>query len=184
MIDFIQKVFHVAQDVENERFIEDGALLISKEDGYWCGTGMYFWDNISNARYWVNKKRNNKIVKYTISQALLKCSSDDILDLTDKESCDNLIKSAKSMLSKMELEDRIKLDFNQTGAVINFVYNFSKKYGLPTFKVVKMQGIYGNPKLVDSIYGETLKYPHPTIRTKTIYAVREIELLKDRQEVS
>lgn len=184
MIDFIQRVFHVAPDAENERFIEDGVLLTSTEDGYWCGTGMYFWDNISNARYWISKKRDNKTEKYTISQAFLKCSSDDILDLTDKESCDNLIESARSILSKMEVEDRIKLNFHQTGAVINFVHNFSKKHGLPTFKVVKMQGLYGDPELVDSIYGEALKYPHPTIRTKTIYAVREIELLKDRQEVS
>lgn len=180
MIDFVQRVFHVASNYDNQRFINDNILLVSYEDGYWCGTGMYFWDNKSNAYYWLRKRKDSS----TISEAILKCSTDDILDLTDKETCINLINSAKSILDKMDEEDRIKLDFNQTGAVINFVYNYYvKELGKVAFKVVKMQGLYGDPELIISIYDETIKYPHPTIRAKTIYAVRENKLLNQRQEV-
>lgn len=179
MIDFVQKVFHVASDRDNRKFIEDNVLLISNEGGYWCGNGMYFWTTLSNARYWLEKKGKG----FTISQAILKCSSDDILDLTDEKTCNDLIESAKIILKKMNEKDRIELDFTKTGAVINFVYNYYSELGQTAFKVVKMQGLYDNPKLVDSIYNETKKHPHPTIRAKMIYAVRENKLLKDRQEV-
>lgn len=36
---------------------------------------------------------------------------------------------------------------------------------------------------MESVYSETIKWPHPTIRAKTICAVRDNKLLKDRQEV-
>lgn len=183
MIDFVQRVFHVAPAVDNQKFIVNSEfLLISDEDGYWCGAGMYFWDNLSNARYWCSKKRSPK--DYTISQALLKCNTSDVLDLTDLETCHKLIKYAEVILAKMEPRDRPNLDLHKTGAVINFVYDYSKKAGLATFSVVKMHGLYGNPKTVSSIYNEGLRYPHATIRTKTIYAVRNAMLLEERQEVS
>lgn len=32
-------------------------LYIAREDGYWAGSGMYFWDNIGNANYWLSNSK-------------------------------------------------------------------------------------------------------------------------------
>ena len=38
---------------EVENFLKTNELIISK-DTNWLGSGMYFWDNLSNAKYWKN----------------------------------------------------------------------------------------------------------------------------------
>ena len=50
-------VYH-CNDIERcDIFLEKKDYMIeSKEDGIWLGEGMYFWDNYSNANYWLHEK--------------------------------------------------------------------------------------------------------------------------------
>ena len=56
-------VYHTNDRLKIENFLETSELIISK-DTNWLGSGMYFWDNLSNAKYWKNeklrKRENNK----------------------------------------------------------------------------------------------------------------------------
>ena len=59
-----------------------GKLVISQHpnDDSWGGRGMYFWDNLGNARYWSKQKcGETKIVRCVVNFNF----DDDILDLTD-----------------------------------------------------------------------------------------------------
>jgi len=56
--------------------VERRELVISshEQDDFWAGAGMYFWDNMSNARYWYDQKKkhgenpsNIKIAKIYLS---------------------------------------------------------------------------------------------------------------------
>ena len=52
-------VYHANDRLKVENFLETNELIISK-DTNWLGKGMYFWDNLSNARYWKNEKLRKK----------------------------------------------------------------------------------------------------------------------------
>ena len=50
--------YHTNYDFKCNHFIKTKTPIIS-EDTYWLGDGMYFWDNLSNAKFWVNKKKKD-----------------------------------------------------------------------------------------------------------------------------
>lgn len=178
----ILPVYHADSKTENDKFIANKKLLLaSKEDGYWCGEGMYFWDNKSNAKYWLEKIAHRKPSKRSICLARLQYEQDDCLDMTDKESAERLISVAKEMLIKMDPDERPNLNMHEIGAVINFVHNGLQKRGFPAFNVVKMSGLYNKR---NQVFNEWYKNAHATLRTKTIYSVRNGELLTERSEVS
>lgn len=62
-------------------FITTSHLVWCEEDGNWLGSGMYFWDNLSNAKFWQVKKEKYGAIDVKIVRALL--SLTDLLDLTD-----------------------------------------------------------------------------------------------------
>lgn len=35
-------------------------LYVSEEDGYWAGSGMYFWDNRGNVAYWKKDRERER----------------------------------------------------------------------------------------------------------------------------
>jgi len=72
-------------------FIKSG-VLISCDDSKWLGRGMYFWDNKSNADYWLKEKIRKTELDCmedgAIIQALIDC--DEMLDLTDQSVVEEL----------------------------------------------------------------------------------------------
>lgn len=77
-------------DANRCRLFVDQKTSINSPDIHYFGWGMYFWDNLSNAKYWVRKKRTTIageiwIVKANICiEQLLDLSDNDILDFIDK----------------------------------------------------------------------------------------------------
>lgn len=51
----------------------------AKDD--WLGFGVYFWDNIEDAKWW--KNNTNAIIKGCIIQCELKCDMDQYINLND-----------------------------------------------------------------------------------------------------
>lgn len=60
----IIKIFHCNSEIKCNEFIFQNKLLESKHpyDSLWLGRGMYFWDNLGNAKYW-KRERNKKMNK-------------------------------------------------------------------------------------------------------------------------
>ncbi|WP_203641988.1 hypothetical protein [Levilactobacillus andaensis] len=61
-------LYHVDTISQNEKFIA-GAFWPSKEDGKWCGRGMYFWDNFANAEYWRRDWQRRQKSEFSVATA-------------------------------------------------------------------------------------------------------------------
>lgn len=49
--------YHCNDSTRCQKFLQDHTYVIeSQEDGIWLGSGMYFWDNATNANYWLKQK--------------------------------------------------------------------------------------------------------------------------------
>lgn len=50
-------LYHCNDSTRCQKFLQDHTCVIeSQEDGIWLGSGMYFWDNATNANYWLKQK--------------------------------------------------------------------------------------------------------------------------------
>jgi len=169
-------LYHTDTKSRNRKFVL-GAFFPSAENGEWCGKGMYFWDNLSNADYWKGKRRHSAMGEVNVSRSSLRCARNDILDLT---SADNSLK-LKVFARYYAEKYKVPLNFSENGTVINFVHDAYRLDHGSTFSVVKVSGIYGGP--YSGVIGSNdkeIKRPHATERVKIIYAVRESVLVSDR----
>ena len=141
-----------------------GTLPPSLEDGDWAGKGVYFWDNLGNAQYWLKEKKTN-----------------EVLDLTEPTEIRSFEESISTM-QRMKLLDK-KIGTKHKGAIINAYWKVLNSFGNATlFSVVKVIGYY--PKINNSIYfkeNDTQKniQPYVTIKGKVIYAIRDLQVLSD-----
>ena len=100
-------VYHANDRLKVENFLKTNELIISK-DTNWLGSGMYFWDNLSNAKYWKNEKlRKNETIDIKIIKG--KIFLEKLLDLTDEETVKKIDKtwdiiSKDSEIKKMEIK--------------------------------------------------------------------------------
>ena len=105
-------VYHTNDEFKIEKFLKTNELIISK-DTNWLGNGMYFWDNLSNAKYWKNEKlrkketTNIKIIKGKIFL-------EKLLDLTDEETA-RYIDDIWSFISKFSKIQKMKIEKAELG---------------------------------------------------------------------
>ena len=175
-------LFHVDTQKNNENFIMGGTLPPSLEDGDWAGRGIYFWDNLGNAQYWLKEKnRKNQKQKYNIVRTYLSVPANEVLDLTEPTEIRSFEESISTM-QRMKLLDK-KIGTKHKGAIINAYWKVLNSFGNATlFSVVKVIGYY--PKINNSIYfkeNDTQKniQPYVTIKGKVIYAIRDLQVLSD-----
>ncbi len=177
-------VYHVDRALQNDSFI-DGHFYPSPESGKWCGEGMYFWDNLSNADFWVKTKQRRRPDNYSIAGAELICSPDDVLDLTD----DQIGKQLKEVAKQLSVKYGVDLDLNSNGVVINFVHNIFEKQHTKLFSVVKEIGYYPNKNPVGLIGAnepseKDRRRSAATSKARVIYAVRDNSLIQHRFSVN
>lgn len=151
-------------------------LYVAKEDGYWAGSGMYFWDNIGNANYWLNKSKKDKP---RILRARLSYNSIEILDLSDIAVLNKFNDRWPKIAQLFEVEEHVSL-----GKKINTIVEF-----MTELKVVKEIGFYPKIKYTDAVEDYSAKEhdflevpdningPHVTARAKTIYCVNDPRML-------
>lgn len=92
--------------------VKHSELVISshKNDDFWAGAGMYFWDNISNARYWYDQKKKHGEAPANIKIAKIYLTYDEeseLLDLTDWETIELVENLAQTLKNKDGKERRI-----------------------------------------------------------------------------
>lgn len=146
-------------------------LYTSVEDGYWAGNGMYFWDNKGNANYWKKSRHNDYILK-----ADLKIDENYILDFTDLD----VVRHFETIWPLIAKKFHINGDATTPGKRINLICKF-----FDTVKVVKINGYYPNMPESYFISGgrDGSSIPHMTVKAKTIFCVKDADLLDNIKEI-
>lgn len=186
-------LYHVDLQENNQRFCKGDSLDQSIENGKWAGTGLYFWDNLGNAKYWIKSHWKNDPEKASIVETQLKVDQNVFWDLTEPETVRNFESQIES-ISKFALlnkntENHAELikKTSDLGAVINLYYKLLQDMGFSTFSVIKIIGYY--PFVRDTKYfkekidlkNRSFKIAPVTIKSKTIYLIKDQNLLAERK---
>ena len=162
-------VYHANDELKIENFLKTNELIISK-DTNWLGSGMYFWDNLSNAKYWKNEKlrkketTNIKIIKGKIFL-------EKLLDLTDEETV-RYIDNIWNIISNSSKIQKMKIEKAELGRKLDVIFDFYKAWLSKEFdyNVIKGLGSYKRD-LMRSL--DLFSESNLTLTSKTIYSVKE-----------
>lgn len=154
-----------------------GRMIVSEEDGKWLGTGMYFWDNKGNAKYWMRKKkRDNPTKNYSIVAANV--FMDKLLDLTDNDICDKIGEMWEKYQEVNWIEDENDCEL---GYKLNVLFRSIEKLR-ENYYVIKVFGKYNKtPKNKLWSYNIKENSVEPIGTVKCIYSVRNEEAIGDRE---
>lgn len=162
------RLFHVGSKETIEKFCSDALFLpISNHpyDNKWAGMGMYFWDNIGNSNWWLNKKGDRK-ANYLICKCILQVQENLILDLTD----DVQWKKIEEIINFFGKDQGVK-KLDELGIRLDFI--LSKE--LLDFAVVKLLGDYPT-RATPAFFkyeGINLKLAHVDVSGRVIYCIKE-----------
>lgn len=141
-------------------------LLKSRKDKYWLGTGIYFWDNLGNAKYWKeNKEQKNKDKIYSILKVCV--CLDSALNLTDPDVGRQFERVINLIIEYMPCVNIKKIGF---GEKIDFISENFPKY-MKDYEVIIADGYYANS--VNKIFPtqKNKYFPRLTEKNKRIYNV-------------
>ena len=113
-------LYHCNDKTRCQKFLDNKKFMIeSKEDGIWLGNGMYFWDNLSNAKFWYRKKQQKHDELLIVQSNVY---TDFLLDLTDLDVCNKM----EQLWNKVYKENEIKIpkDKITLGAKLNYLYDY------------------------------------------------------------
>lgn len=162
-------VYHTNDRLKVKNFLKTNELIISK-DTNWLGKGMYFWDNLSNAKYWKNeklRKRETTDIKIIKGKIFL----EKLLDLTDEETV-KYIDDIWSFISKFSEIQKIKIEKAELGRKLDVIFDFfsEKESKVFDYNVIKCLGSYKR-NLMRSL--DSFSESNLTLTNKTIYSVKE-----------
>ncbi|WP_448860687.1 hypothetical protein [Clostridium sp.] len=170
-------LYHCNDEKRCSRFVNsDKYMIVSHEDGSWLGQGMYFWDNLGNAKYWMGEKRRKEpSQKYEIVKA--RVSMEQLLDLTDIEVCEALQKLWDECEQKMNLPKGEKAELGlKLNTLCRNIEMFNNAY-----HVYKVFGKYNRtPKIRFITYDLTSDKVEPILSIKTIYNVKKHEAILEK----
>lgn len=184
-------LYHVGEAKQNNKFVIGKEIPESKVEENWAGFGLYFWDNLQNARFWEKSKFSDG-KKYTIVKSSLVVDENYILDLTNSDSVNKFTYVLNMIGNFVTLREEAKFE----GPLINAAYKFleemksikdeeingwfSKWCLTKNFYVIKVIGYYPTESKINHFDVKDRKRPYPTIKSKVIYNVRKQSLLKQR----
>ncbi|KRK63822.1 hypothetical protein FC72_GL001059 [Companilactobacillus tucceti DSM 20183] len=179
MEEYCIPVYHVNDRDIVEEFVNNNGFYNSHDHGEWAGSGMYFWDNISNAYYWKKQRENRgNDNSFLICKAKLMYNDDSILDLTDKNTR-IAFNNAWQMLENAykKCYGKSAIGYVPASAKIDFIISEI----MTDKEIVKIIATY-RPK---SKSGNTIyvskNYPSVDESAKVIICVRENTRLSSRQ---
>lgn len=165
-------VYHTNDRLKVKNFLKTNELIISK-DTNWLGKGMYFWDNLSNAKYWKNeklRKRETTDIKIIKGKIFL----EKLLDLTDEETV-KYIDDIWSFISKFSEIQKIEIEKAELGRKLDVIFDFyknipGKESKIFDYNVIKCLGSY-RKNLMGSL--DLFSESNLTLSNKVIYSVKE-----------
>ena len=172
-------LYHCNDKTRCQKFLDNKKFMIeSKEDGIWLGNGMYFWDNLSNAKFWY-KKKQQKHDELLIVQSNV--YTDFLLDLTDLDVCNKM----EQLWNKVYKENEIKIpkDKITLGVKLNYLYDYYDMFK-DVYQVIKVIGKYKKtPQNSFYKYDLDSRRAEPTTAIKCIYNVKNVDEIATREKV-
>ena len=172
-------LYHCNDKTRCQKFLDNKKFMIeSKEDGIWLGNGMYFWDNLSNAKFWYRKKQQ-KHDELLIVQSNVYI--DFLLDLTDLDVCNKM----EQLWNKVYKENEIKIpkDKITLGVKLNYLYDYYDMFK-DVYQVIKVIGKYKKtPQNSFYKYDLDSRRAEPTTAIKCIYNVKNVDAIATREKV-
>ena len=143
--------------------------LIVSNDTDWLGNGMYYWDNRSNAQYWIRKKKKDspgECIFLVAGNIII----DQLLDLTDQ---DIIGVVEKTWINYCKLKKIVDYSNIPIGVRLNRLFDFFAYYR-QEYKVIKGIGFYRRAKQHVFFIDENCnkEFPCLTSQIKTIYCVK------------
>ena len=173
-------LYHCNEQNKCLKFLNEKDYLISSnEDGIWLGSGMYFWDNVSNAKFW----KQEKIKKGNTSNLCILCvkvSGDNILDLTDLDICNKIA----DIWIKLIKKGKIKSEKNNMplGEKLNILYKIIPDF-ISIYPVIKVFGKYNKtPKNNLFCYNINTNEAEPTLASKCIYNIKVSKCILEKEQ--
>lgn len=172
-------LYHCNDKTRCQKFLDNKKFIIeSKEDGIWLGNGMYFWDNLSNAKFWY-RKNQQKHDELLIVQSNV--YTDFLLDLTDLDVCNKM----EQLWNKVYKENEIKIpkDKITLGVKLNYLYDYYDMFK-DVYQVIKVIGKYKKtPQNSFYKYDLDSRRAEPTTAIKCIYNVKNVDAIATREKV-
>lgn len=167
-------VYHVNTSDNIQNYINNTVFLDSKEAGDWLGAGMYFWDNLSNSKYWYAIKTHQHFgVDFSAVKVQQQFEEEDLLDLTDKDTISKVLSYSGMLQKRKGTNGDVSVHM---GALLNAIYAVmqeSPEFIPFSFSVIKGIGLYKKTRLEHNegaLWDESLsRTPHLTHYMKTIY---------------
>lgn len=159
--------YHVNDYERCKEYVDNSEYLILSKDTKWLGYGMYFWDNDSNADYWIGQKKRKDLKGKTIAKTKSNIFIDKMLDFTDMKHRE-MFHSLWKKYRELEGVDEEEL----LGIKIDKLFEYFPILR-ENFFVIR---IYGNYKYTpqDELITYDLKSAQcePITHVKTIYSVK------------
>lgn len=172
-------LYHCNDKTRCQKFLDNKKLMIeSKEDGIWLGNGMYFWDNLSNAKFWYRKKQQKHDELLIVQSNVY---TDFLLDLTDLDVCNKM----EQLWNKVYKENEIKIpkDKITLGVKLNYLYDYYDMFK-DVYQVIKVIGKYKKtPQNSFYKYDLDSRRAEPTTAIKCIYNVKNVDAIATREKV-
>lgn len=172
-------LYHCNDKTRCQKFLDNKKFMIeSKEDGIWLGNGMYFWDNLSNAKFWYRKKQQKHDELLIVQSNVY---TDFLLDLTDLDVCNKM----EQLWNKVYKENEIKIpkDKITLGVKLNYLYDYYDMFK-DVYQVIKVIGKYKKtPQNSFYKYDLDSRRAEPTTAIKCIYNVKNVDAITTREKV-
>lgn len=172
-------LYHCNDKTRCQKFLDNKKFTIeSKEDGIWLGNGMYFWDNLSNAKFWYRKKQQKHDELLIVQSNVY---TDFLLDLTDLDVCNKM----EQLWNKVYKENEIKIpkDKITLGVKLNYLYDYYDMFK-DVYQVIKVIGKYKKtPQNSFYKYDLDSRRAEPTTAIKCIYNVKNVDAIATREKV-
>ena len=172
-------LYHCNDKTRCQKFLDNKKFMIeSKEDGIWLGNGMYFWDNLSNAKFWYRKKQQKHDELLIVQSNVY---TDFLLDLTDFDVCNKM----EQLWNKVYKENEIKIpkDKITLGVKLNYLYDYYDMFK-DVYQVIKVIGKYKKtPQNSFYKYDLDSRRAEPTTAIKCIYNVKNVDAIATREKV-
>jgi len=179
-------LYHCNDKKRCEQFLKNEIDLIeSKEDGSWLGNGMYFWENLANAKYWLEQKKNkNDRQQYRILKCLV--CLDCCLDLTDKDIIDEVYETWKEACRSV-FHYKDDSSTNELGVIINQLFSDGFKDDFSSqYDIIKVLGKYVAEHVIfknNKKQNKNLNKIRPTNAVKVIYCAKKKSCILSREVI-
>lgn len=167
--------YHVNDEERCLKFIKEDQYIINSPDEAWLGYGMYFWDNESNANYWITQKRRKDDNMNKIAKVKGNIFTDKMLDLTDTDQIKAFNKLWNLYCKKEKCSKAQPL-----GIKLDRLFDYFKLD--EDFKVIRVYGRYTKtPNIAFIPYDSKSERCEPIYNVKCIYLVKDSKYIVNRE---